>query len=361
MKYTFKLTLHLVFSIFFYILFFDDVVILFTYTALSYLIYYTFEYVIKLEQKLIGVIVLLFPLLLIKTHTKFSFDYAENIIGFAGISYYLFKVIHVFFDNNNKEKPVSFFDYTCYLLLPTTLLIGPINRFKNFRNDLHDASLTYNYESFKLGIEKILMGAVFKYVFAEVIHRYWLFNYNETSTAIWEMTNVMYSYYIYLFFDFAGYSLLAVGFSLLLGFRIPDNFNNPFLAINPPDYWRRWHITLSEWLKDYFFTPFYKFLSERKSLKPYPISRQNLALFLTFVVMGYWNGFTNHFVVSGILFGLYSVVYNTYNIQCKKKKRDIIFGNLNPTVVKAISIFIMFNITAFAIYLFSGKFPYLQN
>jgi membrane protein involved in D-alanine export len=114
-------------------------------------------------------------------------------------------------------------------------------------------------------------------------------------------------------------------------------------------------------LKDYFFTPFYKYLSGFKALKAYPISRQNLGLFMTFVVMGYWNGFQNNYVASGILFGMFSVIHNTYTIQCRKQKRDVIFGNLNETAIKYISIFVMFNVTAFAIYIFSGKFPFITN
>ena len=361
MNYWIKLTFHLLLSIFFYVVFFKDYQILFIYTIASYLIYYVLEYILKTEHKIIGILIFVFPLLLVKTHTKLGLNYAQDIIAFAGISYYLFKVIHVYVDNNNKENAVSFFEYCCYLLLPTTLLIGPINRFKPFVSDLKNSKENYNFELFKHGIEKILKGAIYKYVLAEIVNRYWLYNFDATSKDLWQMSNVMYSYYLYLFFDFAGYSFLAVGFSNLLGFKIPDNFNAPFLAINAADYWRRWHITLSEWLKDYFFTPFYKFLSGLKSLKTYPITRQNLGLFMTFVVMGYWNGFQNNYVASGVLFGLYSVIHNTYTIQCRKQKRDIIFGNLNANVVKYISIFVMFNITAFAIYIFSGKFPFINN
>jgi len=361
MNYWIKVIFHLGFSILFYTIFFKDYQVLFIYTFASYLIYYLLEYIIKTEHKIIGIIIFVFPLLLIKTHTKFGINYAQELIAFAGISYYIFKVIHVYVDNNNREKAVSFLDYCCYLLLPTTLLIGPINRFKPFVYDLKNSKDNYNFELFKTGIEKILQGALYKYVIAEIVNRYWLYNFDATSKELWQMSNVMYSYYLYLFFDFAGYSFLAVGFSNLLGFKIPDNFNAPFLAVNAADYWRRWHITLSEWLKDYFFTPFYKYLSGFKALKAYPISRQNLGLFMTFVVMGYWNGFQNNYVASGILFGMFSVIHNTYTIQCRKQKRDVIFGNLNATAIKYISIFVMFNITAFAIYIFSGKFPFITN
>jgi membrane protein involved in D-alanine export len=77
--------------------------------------------------------------------------------------------------------------------------------------------------------------------------------------------------------------------------------------------------------------------------------------------MGCWNGFERHFIISGMLFGLISVVHNTYSIQCKKKQKDIIFGKIPDFWVKWISIFIMWNVVAFALYIFSGKAPFLHN
>ena len=144
-----------------------------------------------------------------------------------------------------------------------------------------------------------------------------------------------------------------------MGIDVPFNFDKPFLSRNPQDFWRRFHKTLGDWLKDYFFTPFYMFFSRKKSLKSYPLLRQNIAMFSTFLLMGCWNGFQKNFIISGILFGIYSVVHNSYLHYCKKKKRDIVFGNLNESVVKWISIFIMINFAAFSIYIFSGRCPFI--
>ncbi|MBI3237813.1 MAG: D-alanyl transfer protein, partial [Flavobacteriia bacterium] len=115
-------------------------------------------------------------------------------------------------------------------------------------------------------------------------------------------------------------------------------------------------ISLGDWLKDYFFTPLYLFLTRKKRLKKYPITRQNTALLLTFTLMGCWNGFTSNFVLSGLLFGSYSLIHNTYVIQCKKKNKDVVFGNMNPKLVRLISIFVTFHLTAFALFVFSGRF-----
>jgi membrane protein involved in D-alanine export len=150
---------------------------------------------------------------------------------------------------------------------------------------------------------------------------------------------------------------MALGIAKMMGINVPVNFTNPFVAVNPQDFWRRFHISLGEWLRDYFFTPLYLYFSRLARFKKQPLLRQNLALVLTFLLMGCWNGFKSNFMLSGLIFGIYSAIHNTYITQCKKKQKDVFFKNLNPSMVKYISIFIMFNLAAFALYIFSGRCP----
>jgi len=152
---------------------------------------------------------------------------------------------------------------------------------------------------------------------------------------------------------------MAVGFGKLLGINVPFNFNKPYFAVNPQDFWKRWHASLGDWLRDYVFRPYYKWISGFKKLKAYPLFKQNTGLLLTFLIMGCWNGFKSYFIISGAIFGLYSVIHNTYVMMCNKKGKDILFGSLSPLVIKVISVFLMFNFGAFALYVFSGEFPYI--
>jgi len=207
----------------------------------------------------------------------------------------------------------------------------------------------------------LVKGIVFKYVLAELIDRYWLNIYPSASKDLIPMLNNMYAYYFYLFFDFAGYSFMVLGIGKMMGIIVPLNFKNPFTAVNPQDFWKKFHISLGEWLKDYFFTPLYMFLTRKKSLKQHPIFRQNVALTTTFLLMGCWNGLKVHYILSGLLLGIYSAVHNTYIIYCKKKGKDIVFGKLSAKAVKVISIIIMFQLIAFALYIFSGRFPFLPH
>ena len=173
------------------------------------------------------------------------------------------------------------------------------------------------------------------------------------TVASYIIFNMHIAIFFYLFFDFAGYSLLAIGAGNFIGIDVPINFNKPFLSVNPKEFWKRWHKSLGDWLNDYFFKPIFKDLTSRGVFKS--ITRQNIALLLTFTLMGFWNGFELHFILSGILFGIYSVIHNYYVYRCKKTKRDVLFGSLSPTIVRFISIFMMFNAVTFAIYIFSGN------
>lgn len=327
----------------------------------SYLVYYLFSFVFRLNNKLIGSIVLLLPMILVKSDIRFHFYpfQLNDFISFAGLSFMSFRILHIFLDVQEGDKPVSFLKYLNFLIFYPTLLIGPIDRLTRFQGDLDQGYHGLTGKNLVNGLNFLILGALYKYIFAEGIDRFLLEGLDPESTRPGVMLQNMYVYHLYLFFDFAGYSHMAVGLGMMNGIHVPRNFDMPFLAENPQDFWRRYHITLGEWLKDFFFRPFYLYLSKVKSLKTWPLLRQNLALFLTFTLMGCWNGFQLHYVLSGMIFGLYSVVHNSYLHSCKKKRRDVIFGKLSPKIVKYSSIFIMINLAAFAIYVFSGRFPYL--
>lgn len=299
----------------------------------------------KSNQKLLMTLLALLPMLLMKLDIKTEW------FQIVGLSYISFRTVQIIVDTNNKESQISILDFLSFVLFTPTLLIGPIDRSDRFLKNINDET-SFNGYRFLEGLQFILKGLVFKFVLAVLINDFWM---SFIVIENWvDHVHMAYVYTAYLFFDFAGYSALAVGYGKLLGIDVPINFDKPYLAVNPPDFWRRWHKSLGDWLRDYFFKPIYKELSSRDVLNSM-LQRQNLALFLTFFLMGCWNGFKLYYILSGALFGFYSMVYNTYLYNCKKKKKDIIFKNLNPFVVKGVSIFIMLNLACLAIYVFSGK------
>ena len=327
----------------------------------SYVITYLIADVFKFKKKIWGIIILLLPMLLVKFDIRFNFYPFEmnDIISFAGLSYASFRIMGYYMDKAPDEKITDLISYFNFLSFTPTLLIGPIDKFSRFNDSQNKGFTNINSENFIIGWNAVMKGIVFKFILAEIVDRYWLNIYDASSKEILPMINNMYSYYVYLFFDFGGYSFMALGIGKMMGINVPINFTNPFIAVNPQDFWRRFHISLGDWLKDYFFNSLYLFLSRKKSLKKHPLIRQNSALILTFVLMGCWNGFKFNYILSGFLFGVFSAVHNTYIVECKKKRRDVIFGDLNLTSMKLISIFIMFNLVAFALYIFSGRCPLL--
>jgi len=326
----------------------------------SYLLTYFVSERVKFNKKIWGIILLLIPMLLVKFNIKVHYyPYRLNdIISFAGLSYASFRIMSYYMDKAPNEKMTDIVSYFNFLAFTPTLLMGPIDKFSHFYESQSNGFKNMNSENYIIGWNSLVKGIAFKFVIAEIIDRYWLNTYPQESKELLAMANNMYAYYFYLFFDFAGYSCMALGIGKMMGIDVPVNFTNPFVAINPQDFWRRFHITLGNWLKDYFFNPLFLFFSRKNSLKQYPLTRQNTALILTFTLMGCWNGFQIHYILSGFLFGVYSAVHNTYVATCKKKGRDIVFGNMNPAIVKYLSIFIMFNLVAFAMYIFSGRYPF---
>ncbi len=318
--------------------------------------------VLKLQNKIWGVLLLILPLLLVKLDIRFEEPphKLNAIISFVGLSYASFRMVSYYMDKMQGDKMANFISYFNYLSFIPTLLMGPIDRYSTFNANQENGFENISTNNFIIGWNAFVKGVVFKYIIAEVISRYWLNYYPSLthSTELLHMTNTMYAYYAYLIFDFSGYSWMALGVGKMMGMNVPVNFRNPFIAINPQDYWKRFHITLGAWLKDYFFTPMYLYLSRKKKWKLGVLARQNTALMSTFLLMGCWNGLNLRFIISGFLFGVYSVIHNTYVFLCREKGRDILFGNLPPKVVWILSIIMMFHAAAFSIYIFSGYFPY---
>lgn len=328
-----------------------------------YLIYYVLGRKLKIKGLLFPVILLALPMVFMKTlniipatHEPGLFFNLANIFQIAGLSFLTFKVIQLYIDEKDSPKNVSLLEFFNFTAFVPTLLIGPIDRFSRFNGNVKEGYNSITSSLFLEGMDKFIKGLLFKFIIGDAISRLILNHLFNDGTLLFHFIE-MYSYLFYLFFDFAGYSLLAIGFGNMIGIHVPFNFDRPFSAVNPKEFWKRWHKTLGDWLNDYFFKPVFKELTSKKVFKP--IQRQNIALFLTFTVMGFWNGFELHFILSGMLFGLYSMVHNYYIYLCKKNGKDVFFGNLNAKTVRYISIFIMFNAVAMAIYVFSGKLNYI--
>ena len=150
------------------------------------------------------------------------------------------------------------------------------------------------------GLWKILLGLTYKFAFST------LFKHLETiqiDCSLVKAVEYAYTYGFYMFFDFAGYSLLAVGTAYIMGVQLPDNFKAPFISKDMKEFWNRWHISLSHWLRDYLFTRFVFQSMKKKRFK----SRQTtaaLGFIFNMTVMGIWHGATIYYILYGVYHGV---------------------------------------------------------
>lgn len=314
-----------------------------------YVVYYLCCYKNFIKSVLLVSITIALPMIIYKT------GLVSSKFAFVGLSYITFRTVQMVVDSKNNP-PLRILSFVCFTLFPPTLLAGPIDRSYRFVEDLEKGYDEINIENLLSGWRLVLVGLLMKYVFANLISYYWMDNIILGSKDFLMMAWSAYSYYFFLYFDFAGYSLMAIGLAKMIGINVPINFNRPYLSKNPQDFWRRFHITLGSWLNDYLFKPTYKYLNGYSRLREHKLLIQNASLMLTFIVMGCWNGFKLHYFLSGFLFGLYSVSHNTYVFYCKKNKTDM-FSAVPVYLGNFIKIFLMFNASVLALYFFSGRAP----
>ncbi|MCE1155983.1 MAG: hypothetical protein LWW91_07680 [Bacteroidales bacterium] len=278
-----------------------------------------------------------------------------NIIAIIGVSYIIFRVVQIMLDKD-RFKEINIFYFTVFVMFPYTLLSGPIDRSDRFVENLKKGYDNVTIADAKVGARQILTGLVYKYSIAFFLNYFLLSNilpFQARPNIIFRIVDAS-AYAAYLFFDFAGYSLMAIGFSRIIGISLPMNFEKPFLALNPKEFWRRFHITLGSWLNDYVFKPLYLAFSRRRFFRAHPLLGQNIALFLTFLVMGVWNGFKLHLILSGAVFGLYQAIHNSWIYGMKKygKEPFSAFPKWSRTAVKWI---LQTSAVIFSLYIFSGR------
>lgn len=245
------------------------------------------------------------------------------------------------------EKPLSVLDYTHFLLFFPALSSGPIDRSRRFVEDWqHKKTKEEYFELAGTGIFRLTLGMLYKIVLSGIIFQKMnALQFKDPSFI------VLYTYFYtaYLFFDFAGYSLMAVGASNILGIQTPMNFHYPFRSIDIKDFWTRWHITLSTWLRDFVFSRFVM-RSMRKKIFKKRLTTAMVAYMVNMTFMGLWHGVTPDYIAYGVYHGLLMAGFEWYQKKSKfyKKNKDKMWYKLT-------SWFITIHLVMFGFLLFSGK------
>lgn len=230
-----------------------------------------------------------------------------DIILPVGISFYTFHTITYIVDcYRGVIRPTrKFFEFGAYVSLFSQLVAGPIVRFRQIEQDLENLGRADRTRWLGLGVSFFLWGLVEKVIVADGLAAFVdpaLTHYDTLSTfATWL---IVLSYSFQLYFDFCGYSDMAVGLGYLFGLRIPQNFNSPYKAISPSDFWHRWHISLSACLRDYLYIP----LGGNR----YGDRKMYQNLMLTMIIGGLWHGASWTFIVWGTYHGALLALYRRY-------------------------------------------------
>lgn len=238
----------------------------------------------------------------------------------VGISFFTFQAISYLTDIYRKEiKPAAFEAFTLYLSSFPQLVAGPIVRYKEIQDQIFKRTVTK--ENFETGIKRFISGLAKKVIIADTLSyttdTIFALNISELSFLVCLLGAICYSFQI--FFDFSGYSDMAIGLGHMFGFKFPENFNFPYISKSIREFWRRLHMTLSGWFRDYLYIPLG---GSRCSTK-----RTSLNIMIVFALTGLWHGASWNFIFWGILNGSFIVLERLWMLNILEKLPKI-FGHI---------------------------------
>ena len=276
-----------------------------------------------------------------------------HIFGFLGISYLTFKAAQMvieIYDGIIKEARV--FEFASFLLFFPAITSGPIDRSRRYNEDLNRIIPKDEYlQLVGDGLLKIVKGMVYKFVIAATFYQgiLWL----GMAHTLPSILVYIYCYGFYLFFDFAGYSSMAIGVSYLFGIKTPENFRAPFISKDIKEFWDRWHITLSYWFRDFVFSRLVMRAIKKKWFKT-KLTAASWCFIINMTIMGVWHGLDSYYILYGLYHGVLLALTEIY-----QKKIPFHKKHKNEKWYQFISWFITFNLVMFGFFIFSGRFTEL--
>jgi alginate O-acetyltransferase complex protein AlgI len=234
-------------------------------------------------------------------------------LEWLGYSYVAFRLLHTLRDRQTgKLSTLTLREYVTYAIFFPAFTAGPIDRAQRFQSDLQDLPGAEPSHLVQ-GAMRIAVGIGKKFVIADSL-AYMALNATkagqaESTLGLWVL---LYAYTFQIYFDFSGYTDIAIGLGQLFGIKLPENFNQPYLKRNITLFWQSWHMTLSQWVRDYVFLPLTRFLLKRK----HKLSQTILALIgqvTTMLVIGLWHGVTWGFIAWGLWHGVGLFIHKVYS------------------------------------------------
>ena len=242
-------------------------------------------------------------------------------LNWLGFSYVAFRLIHTFRDRQQGRLPqLSLREYVTYIIFFPAFTAGPIDRAERFIDYFRTLPEMVGLDANRITIAltRISIGLGKKFVLADSLALISLDATNafqaQTAPDLWLL---LYAYAFRLYWDFSGYSDIAIGIGILFGIQLPENFNNPYLKNNIASFWQSWHMTLSNWVRFYVFSPLSRHLLRRK-----PKPSNAIILFsshmTTMIVIALWHGITGAFLIWGIWHGLGLFIHKQWTDRTRK-------------------------------------------
>ncbi len=272
-----------------------------------------------------------------------------HIFGFLGISYMTFKTAQVIIQIYDEQiDSVRVFEYLYLMIFFPAITSGPIDRSERFKKDIRQIPTRADYlEMAGQGVYKILLGVLYKNVLGAAFYQ--LMQWYGMKVTLKSGLIYMYTYGFYLFFDFAGYSLMAIGAAYIFGVKMPENFNKPFLSLDMKDFWDRWHITLSHWFRDFVFSRITMDIMKTRLIKNRLVIA-SIVFFINMGIMGFWHGSEPHYIAYGLYHGFLLSLTEVYQKKSKFYKK-----HKKETWFKCVEWFITFHLVMIGFFLFSGR------
>jgi alginate O-acetyltransferase complex protein AlgI len=249
-----------------------------------------------------------------------------------GFSYLAFRWLGTLRERTAGKLPaLSLAEFATFALFPPVLLAGPIDRADRFVKDLRAPYVLGSTVVFEAG-QRLLIGAFKKFVIADALAWVALSDANAASLRPGWAWLVLYAYAFRLFFDFAGYTDMALGAARLLGIRLPENFNNPYLKPNLTQFWNSWHISLSQWFRAYWFNPLTRALRARELPMWLTVL---LCQGSTMTLIGLWHGVTPNFLLWGVWHALGLFVHNRWADVARTR---LVWVSERPALQRAVNV-----------------------
>jgi alginate O-acetyltransferase complex protein AlgI len=234
-------------------------------------------------------------------------------LRWLGFSYVAFRIIHTLRDRQMGRLPaVDLSEYVTYVIFFPAFTAGPIDRIERFIKDLRKPSALGNDE-LQIAGQRFVLGLFKKFVVADALALIALNDTNalQVRTTGW-MWILLYAYAFQIYFDFSGYTDIAIGTARLLGIQLPENFSAPYQKPNLTQFWNNWHMTLTQWFRAYFFNPVTRWLRSWNRPMPVPVMIA-LTQVATMLLIGFWHGVTWNFALWGLWHGIGLFIHNRWN------------------------------------------------